>query len=130
MATVNKCDRCGKIYEKDEYSNIKIVEERTSGTLLNRYDLCPDCVDRFHEFLSDKQTSEKENNQTADRRVGDAFYDIHGLETEIFWNDNVATQQRTVYCKKILSSREKEEIIRKMTNDNDGCPYEIVFENC
>lgn len=127
MSTVTQCDRCGKIYEEKK-SNIKIVEARTSGTLLNRYDLCPDCVDRFHEFLDDKQTSEKENNQTADRQVGDVFYDIHGLETEIFWNDNVAIQQRTVYCKKVLSSREKEEIIRKMKND--GCHYVIVFENC
>lgn len=119
MATVKKCDRCGKIYEKEKYSDIEIVEARTSGAILNRYDICPDCVDRFHEFLSDKQILE-----------GDVFYDIHGLETEIFWNDNVATQQRTVYCKKVLSSREKEEIIRKMTNDNDGCPYMIVFKNC
>ena len=54
MATVKKCDRCGKIYEKDEYSNIGIVEKRTSGAILNRYDICPDCVDCFHEFIGEK----------------------------------------------------------------------------
>lgn len=62
MATVVQCDRCGKIYEK-KYLNIKIVEERTSGTLLNRYDLCPDCVDRFHEFLGDKQNLNEQDEQ-------------------------------------------------------------------
>ena len=71
MASVMKCDRCGKIYEIEKCNIRIIVRYATTGSTVCYYDLCPDCVDRFHEFLGNKQTSEKENNQTADRRVGD-----------------------------------------------------------
>ena len=59
MNQVLKCDRCGAIYEPD-YSNIQIFEHRrTNGAYLNTYDLCDQCKDEFHKFMSKKEEPKK-----------------------------------------------------------------------
>lgn len=58
MSEVMKCDVCGAIYDKD-YWNIRIEEKRTNGANPNKYDFCPACVERFHQWL-DSSANEKE----------------------------------------------------------------------
>ena len=65
MASVMKCDRCGKIYEIEKCNIRIIVRYATTGSTVCYYDLCPDCVDRFRfDFMG------SENNEN-ERRMND-----------------------------------------------------------
>lgn len=87
MSEVMKCDICGAIYNK-EYGHIRIEEKRMNGA-----DLCPACIERFHQWL-DSSTNEKEvvsadNDPTVEEidqehnyirrkneiRIGDVLYE-------------------------------------------------------
>ena len=61
-----KCDRCGKLYEHYKGSEIFKETEKANAVFLidmdlNRhysfcriYDLCPDCMRKFEDFLKGK----------------------------------------------------------------------------
>ena len=55
MSEVMKCDACGTAYEKG-YENICIEEKWANGASLNKYDLCPACVERFRQWLDSSAT--------------------------------------------------------------------------
>lgn len=61
MATINKCDRCFKIFE----SSKNTIEASTCGRVgpfANCYDLCDECMEDFYEFMrgsSPKTLAEK-----------------------------------------------------------------------
>ena len=64
MATVRRCDRCGKIYEV-ENRNMRITVHYVNGSNVCYYDLCPDCVEHFRfDFMG------SENNEN-ERRMND-----------------------------------------------------------
>ena len=66
MSEVMKCDRCGKIYEK-ERENIRILETQVCGQQLNKFDLCPDCVKFFHSFMDSGQNKKNTKPETIDK---------------------------------------------------------------
>lgn len=61
-----KCDRCGKLYEQyDGCKTFKNTENANAIILIDKdldkkywtreiYDLCPDCMREFEDFLKDK----------------------------------------------------------------------------
>lgn len=64
---VNKCDRCGKIYNfygKNDKANtvetvISYVDE--FNEMLDNVDLCPDCVDSFNRWLENPEEDLKKD---------------------------------------------------------------------
>ena len=61
MASVKQCDRCGKLYNRNNrtikrlYKNEfidGIVKTTNIGNYLNRIDLCDECLDKLDIFLS------------------------------------------------------------------------------
>lgn len=60
MASVMRCDRCKKIYERAN-CNMRIVVQHATGSNVRYYDLCPDCVEHFRfDFMG------SENNETEE----------------------------------------------------------------
>ena len=66
MSRANKCDRCGKLYERkishDSYRIVKILPYTE-----DRIDLCEDCQRELEEFMNQSKTQiinmeEKEND--------------------------------------------------------------------
>lgn len=65
-----KCDRCGKLYEHyDGNKAFKETEKANAISLIDRdldkeyysrktYDLCPDCMRKFEDFLKGKSHKE------------------------------------------------------------------------
>ena len=55
MARANKCDRCGKLYERkflhDSYRIVKILPY-----VEDRIDLCEDCQRELEEFMKQPET--------------------------------------------------------------------------
>ena len=59
MALARVCDRCGKtstkyfyIISTEKYSFIKITGRNyTEGSNKHRYELCPECMDKFKNFI-------------------------------------------------------------------------------
>ena len=55
-----KCDRCGNLYEPEtrnvksgSFNGIQLIDRKFSNDWNSRkvYDLCPDCLDSFLEWL-------------------------------------------------------------------------------
>lgn len=68
MAMVNKCDRCGKLYEhyptgnKLQYNAIRRIQRNAIGNTINSsyaIDLCPECINEFEKFMSVKFQEDK-----------------------------------------------------------------------
>ena len=59
MALANKCDRCGKLYERrvnnDAYKVKKVLVHYTEADI----DLCSECQEAFEKFM---KSCEKEKN--------------------------------------------------------------------
>lgn len=59
MANAKKCDRCGKLYEKERnypFPQIKVVDEFSAGNQwaysgLNYLDLCFECESSFFDWF-------------------------------------------------------------------------------
>lgn len=94
MSEVMKCDVCGELYDK-EYTNIRIEEKRTNGAELNEFDLCPECVDRFHQWLD----------------IAPTVKEIDSDHNYIRWTDDLTSNTRKVYSIKPLTQEEKEAIM-------------------
>lgn len=113
MSEVMKCDICGALYDK-EYGNIRILEQRSCKQPLNEYDLCPVCVDRFHQWIdSVKNNAEVESEESE---FGENF---------VSWFDDVANNTREVYSARPLTKEEKEAMIVEWTELK--LPFRIVF---
>lgn len=97
MSEVMKCDACGTVYEK-EYKNICIEEKRTNGANLNKYDLCPECVEKFHQWLDSF-----DNDPTVEEIDQEYNY--------IRWVDDLASNTRKVYSTRPLTQEERDAII-------------------
>ena len=66
MAQAMKCDRCGKLYEYYEGSDTFMNTKKANAVILidkdlkqkywsrKTYDLCPDCMRNFEDFLKDE----------------------------------------------------------------------------
>lgn len=62
MATVKKCDRCGKYYNKNtehkqningiNYYEDGIWFKATNNLFVDHKDLCDNCLDKLHMFLN------------------------------------------------------------------------------
>lgn len=60
MAIARKCDRCGKLYEyypkgnRVDHNGVQRIYRHKYGSLGNEetYDLCPECMTAFDEFMS------------------------------------------------------------------------------
>lgn len=53
MSRACKCDRCNKFYERlDDNTGIAAISVRYVDLYKSSYyDLCPDCVEEFHEWF-------------------------------------------------------------------------------
>lgn len=60
MASVMRCDRCGKIYERTN-CNIRIAVQHVTGSNVCYYDLCPDCVEHFRFDFMGTENNENES---------------------------------------------------------------------
>ena len=61
MASVSKCDCCGKVGKHEEYKFLKLFNEKKTGSVDNIYktlELCPECVNKVLEIF-DKYGSEQ-----------------------------------------------------------------------
>ena len=72
MANVKKCDRCGKIYARNNrmtnglYKNESVdgIAKTTSiGNYLKQIDLCDECLDKLDIFLSGIELAGFENEE-------------------------------------------------------------------
>lgn len=63
MANAKKCDRCDKFYMTDDYKLLKNskgingyyvrgVRAFTNSTGIEEFDLCPECVIKFYDFMN------------------------------------------------------------------------------
>lgn len=64
MAEARKCDRCRVFYLENEEYHIErpsvkghkvfklITEGRELGDFINKYDLCPECANKFFDFMN------------------------------------------------------------------------------
>lgn len=98
MSEVIKCDVCGKLYDK-RYDNISIEEKRMNGAKINEFDLCQECVERFHQWLDSDTTNES------------AIKEIDSEHNYIRWTDDLKSNTRKVYSTKPLTQEEKEAIM-------------------
>ena len=65
MATVKKCDRCGKTYQRNIYNSFKKYDPYPDGDFIitvthdrhfsYKYDLCDNCLDKLYCFLNNNQ---------------------------------------------------------------------------
>lgn len=120
MSEVMKCDICGALYDK-EYGNIRIEEKRTNGLNIKKYDSCPACVARFHQWL-DSSANEKEV-VSADN--GPTVEEIDQEHNYIRWVDDLASNTRKVYSTRPLTREEQDAIIVEWTELK--IPFNIEF---
>lgn len=120
MSEVMKCDVCGTFYEK-EYENIFIEEKRTNGVNLNKYDLCPACVEWLHQWL-DSSANKKEIASTVGSLSAEAIDQEHNY---IRWVDDLASNTRKVYSTRPLTREERDRIIVEWTELK--LPFNIEF---
>lgn len=120
MSEVMKCDACGTVYEK-EYKNICIEEKWANGANLNKYDLCPACIARFHQWL-DSSANEK-GVVSADN--GPTVEEIDQEHNYIRWVDDLASNTRKVYSTRPLTREEQDAIIVEWTELK--IPFSIEF---
>ena len=70
MALAKKCERCGKMYEhypmgnKIQWNTIRKIQRNTvsntvNGAYTSPIDLCPECMNEFEKFMSDKFQEDK-----------------------------------------------------------------------
>lgn len=57
MATVFRCDRCGKIIEMDCKYNVVYEDKEYYNKVKTSLDLCPDCASKLKNFLENKDTT-------------------------------------------------------------------------
>lgn len=124
MSEVIKCDSCGAIY-KPEYENIRIVESRRMGQKLNSYDLCPNCVERFHSFIDSSRNKKNPDTETDDdinrNKITEDWLDKEGIR----WADNLSTNIRTVYVPPHFTESQKKELEEMWRNM--GMPLDLLF---
>lgn len=68
MANAKKCDRCGKLYER--YSGIQIIQggnlyntvHVANDFVRNSYDMCPECMTKLKEFLTEMEGENEDGN--------------------------------------------------------------------
>ena len=56
MASVSKCDSCGKVLKHEECQIVKIYSETFAGKqgkLLKMVEICTSCTEKFLEMFSD-----------------------------------------------------------------------------
>lgn len=79
MAKAMKCDRCGKLYERNStdrsikgcrVTGMDIVT--TGNCTYNHYDLCDECIDDVYKFIESKKLPDDK----------DGKYDIYSVEVE------------------------------------------------
>ena len=55
---VKRCDRCGKVYEREGYDlTLYNLEEDVKGALEVEYDLCSECSMEFRIFMKSKSSA-------------------------------------------------------------------------
>ena len=54
-----KCDRCGKYFD-DEIGVIKYLHT-ASDDHYHLLDICPDCLEKFYDFMQPKKTEAMQN---------------------------------------------------------------------
>lgn len=57
MATVFRCDRCGKIIEMNDKYNVVYADKEYHNKVMTSLDLCPDCVSKLKNFLENEDTT-------------------------------------------------------------------------
>lgn len=81
MADAKKCDRCGKYYEynddKDDEFMLKKYEPDWSGDLIERIELCQDCMESFNEWFNEFKITD-----TRIKIVDEDLDDFLGVEIE------------------------------------------------
>lgn len=120
MAEVMRCDICGAIYE-NAYENIRLEERWTNGANLNKYDLCPACVERFHQWL-DSSANKKEVVSADNDPI---VKEIDREHNYIRWVDDLASNTRKVYSTRPLTQEEQDAIIVEWTELK--IPFNIEF---
>lgn len=61
MSSASKCDRCGKYYDAIELNSSKVNFLLYGALLPKGYekDLCPECTDKFMEFMKGDESDDK-----------------------------------------------------------------------
>lgn len=65
MALAMKCDRCGKYYELRGYAT-DVITLKAYNIARNRYrdgarfDICPDCMKLFNDWITEEKKEEKD----------------------------------------------------------------------
>jgi len=84
MATIKKCDRCGKMYEGKTDRTFKTPDgfyvnsvrlgnwdnkQKKWRSLASAYDLCSDCASKLYDILVGAADSQVEMRNNADKKV-------------------------------------------------------------
>ncbi len=51
MANAYKCDRCGKLFERDRRPSLTIQQQYSYCFGNTTYDLCPSCQEKLEKFI-------------------------------------------------------------------------------
>lgn len=57
MATVFRCDRCGKIIEMNDKYNVVYEDMNYYNKVMTSLDLCPHCISELKNFLKNTDTT-------------------------------------------------------------------------
>lgn len=82
MSSVMKCDACGKIYEKSrKNAEIKVLANYGIN-VPESYDICPECLSDFHDFIETKKNQQETTSLKVDdilRSMSDKEFSLTGI---------------------------------------------------
>lgn len=82
MSSVMKCDACGKIYEKSrKNAEIKVLANYGID-VPESYDICPECLSDFHDFIETKKNQKETPSLKVDdilRSMSDKEFSLTGI---------------------------------------------------
>lgn len=82
MSSVMKCDACGKIYEKSrKNAEIKVLTNYGID-VPESYDICPECLSDFHDFIETKKSQKEAPSLKVDdilRSMSDKEFSLTGI---------------------------------------------------
>ncbi|MGX8719848.1 MAG: hypothetical protein ACSW79_02035 [Eubacteriales bacterium] len=66
MATIKRCDRCGRIYDLPEPGELSGFSWTSDDlTICKTFDLCPECVDSLSDWLENREEPQAEEHPAA-----------------------------------------------------------------